>query len=390
MIFILICYLISGTCENRTEAIGCGPQEQFRACSDIQITEEDGSADSSPYDGADIEFIDDNAIEEADWDDSSATANEKDKHHMDEESVEKIVASYNVAIIVLSTLLTVGIVFGCIFLYYYKARGALSKFMDEHDIDMPSMPSLPGMPSLPSMPSWKFGKPSMPRLSGFRPKVSGLCKFDKISNISWPLSNINIGDKLPTFKSKSVLDKPPSNFSGASRHNITISAPVPIIPQGPNPPPRTKRLHKSRPGSPHSGGSVSEASSVSTPQPRLATIQPRAHPRPPAPPQKPFEISSPTDVSINGVSLRKLSPMSMTAAAGPRPTSSGVICAARPVFAMSDIPDSSIETTASIPPPLPPTCPPPLPSNPPPLLSCPPPDSLQEELDNLQNNCTDA
>jgi len=26
-----------GTCENGTEAVGCGPQEQFRACADIEI-----------------------------------------------------------------------------------------------------------------------------------------------------------------------------------------------------------------------------------------------------------------------------------------------------------------------------------------------------------------
>merc|ERR1712130_26723 len=26
-----------GTCENGTQAVGCGPQEQFRACADIEI-----------------------------------------------------------------------------------------------------------------------------------------------------------------------------------------------------------------------------------------------------------------------------------------------------------------------------------------------------------------
>ena len=40
--------LILGTCPNGTEAVGCGPQEEFRACADITITEADGTADESP------------------------------------------------------------------------------------------------------------------------------------------------------------------------------------------------------------------------------------------------------------------------------------------------------------------------------------------------------
>ncbi|KAK4323853.1 hypothetical protein Pmani_005492 [Petrolisthes manimaculis] len=37
-----------GKCENGTGMVGCGPQEQFRSCADITITEEDGSADDTP------------------------------------------------------------------------------------------------------------------------------------------------------------------------------------------------------------------------------------------------------------------------------------------------------------------------------------------------------
>jgi hypothetical protein len=37
-----------GTCSNGTEAVGCGPQEEFRACADITITEPDGTADETP------------------------------------------------------------------------------------------------------------------------------------------------------------------------------------------------------------------------------------------------------------------------------------------------------------------------------------------------------
>ena len=35
-------------CGNGTGSLGCGPQEEFRSCADITITEEDGSADDTP------------------------------------------------------------------------------------------------------------------------------------------------------------------------------------------------------------------------------------------------------------------------------------------------------------------------------------------------------
>ena len=37
-----------GECKNGTGAVGCGPQEEFRACSDVAITNPDGSADDTP------------------------------------------------------------------------------------------------------------------------------------------------------------------------------------------------------------------------------------------------------------------------------------------------------------------------------------------------------
>lgn len=38
-----------GKCSNGTEAVGCGPQEEFRACADIQISDGKGEADDTPY-----------------------------------------------------------------------------------------------------------------------------------------------------------------------------------------------------------------------------------------------------------------------------------------------------------------------------------------------------
>ncbi|XP_050719782.1 uncharacterized protein LOC127000290 isoform X2 [Eriocheir sinensis] len=52
-----------GHCENGTSGVGCGPQEEFRSCADITITEEDGSADDTPsfvpdYDEEDYNEVD--------------------------------------------------------------------------------------------------------------------------------------------------------------------------------------------------------------------------------------------------------------------------------------------------------------------------------------------
>ena len=43
-----ICKYFVGECKNGTGAVGCGPQEEFRACSDVAITNPDGSADNTP------------------------------------------------------------------------------------------------------------------------------------------------------------------------------------------------------------------------------------------------------------------------------------------------------------------------------------------------------
>ena len=40
-------FIFAGRCKNGTEAVGCGPQEEFRACADVTITQPDGSADNT-------------------------------------------------------------------------------------------------------------------------------------------------------------------------------------------------------------------------------------------------------------------------------------------------------------------------------------------------------
>ena len=44
-----------GTCANGTEGIGCGAQEEFRACADVRVVDEAGEFDETRYDWADGE-----------------------------------------------------------------------------------------------------------------------------------------------------------------------------------------------------------------------------------------------------------------------------------------------------------------------------------------------
>ncbi|XP_037093179.1 uncharacterized protein LOC119112980 [Pollicipes pollicipes] len=45
-----------GTCANGTEGIGCGPQEEFRACADVSVIDENGVFDETRYDWAESEL----------------------------------------------------------------------------------------------------------------------------------------------------------------------------------------------------------------------------------------------------------------------------------------------------------------------------------------------
>jgi len=333
-----------GTCKNGTGKVGCGPQEEFRACSDVTITEEDGSASGDPNNDIDIvkENVENeiNEIENAiGWDHS----------HGDEIIDQR--SSEGIVIIVLASLLTAVLMFGAIFLYFYKVKVFVKTFLKERDISFPSLPKV-------TIPKLKALKPS---------RVKSFCKLDKFGKVNWPLSNISLSGKLPSFMN-------------------TTSTVLPVTPplgSPPIPPPRTKR-NKSRCTSP-----------ASQMGPRLATIVPRPHPRVPAPPPTSYpsrpsvpilEISAPTEVTINGVTVSNNSPMGKTAS-GPTPSSRGVICgdipttsalmfSAQPAMVIADMADSSMEQSFN-----PEDIPPPLPS-------CPPPESITNIM--LDESTTDA
>jgi hypothetical protein len=342
--------------------VGCGPQEEFRACADVAITELDGTADSRPADADVISTFspptrDPSAGE--DWNTNNTAEGNPAR----------------VVLIIFAALITTGLLFLAVFLYYYKARAPLRAFIKDRNIE------------------WRPSSLGLPRTTFFSKSSSSKSSShnwtrrmqESLGRINWPLSG---GAKL------SSMAPPPTLFNN---NNNQRSSPLMVTPAavvkpsplgvnrpaaphvGPVPPPRARRRSTSRSSSP----GAAAASRPPSAQPRLATIQPR---RPPAPPpaippplSRPLEISAPTQVTINGVSvngggLSRPSPMAQTAPSGPRPTSSGIICAARPARILADIPDSSLEV--SLPPP--------------PLPSCPPPDSLSLDDVNLNNNSTDA
>ena len=332
--------------------MGCGAQEEFRACSDVSVRDESGRADSSPSvdrDKQEVEEVWDNSV---DWEEEDIYPGDRLYEYTDITMVTTSSGDNGerVAVIVLSSLLTAVLLFGAVFLYYYKVRDMFS------DLDV--SPSLPSLPSLPSIPQkFKLKLPNMDSIP-----VPNLCDLDKLSSPKWPLSNVSLSYKLPYFSSAKVRVRP------------EISAPLPIAP------PRTRR-GRSRATSPEAVTQV-DLDPGSGGQRR--------------PVSGPLEISGPTEVTINGVTVGSSSGsvMGNTADHGPQPSSRGVICqapvpsarmssgpmmrvggpvtspgvrlgapvtgdrsvwAAQPALVNADQPDSSL---GSVPPPLP-ECPPP-------------------------------
>ena len=91
--------------------MGCGPQEEFRACSDVTITTSDGSADNTINTLIDPEIYvpeDDVRYNEVDFDE---TMENYDKQLRDEVQVESVV------IIVLCSLLVTVLFFGTYYVF---------------------------------------------------------------------------------------------------------------------------------------------------------------------------------------------------------------------------------------------------------------------------------
>lgn len=108
-----------GTCENGTEMVGCGPQEEFRACSDVSI--EDGRGDS------DEETINnvvphDNDDDEETPDDGGAQTNKVYKERSEDWWLFTLA-------IAMCTLLLVLTIYALLYFYYYHAGAAIKRWL---------------------------------------------------------------------------------------------------------------------------------------------------------------------------------------------------------------------------------------------------------------------
>lgn len=107
--------------------VGCGPQEEFRSCADITITEEDGSADDTPSFIPDYEDY----YNEVDVDTSKDTKPKNEDSH-----VGHIVA------LTFSFLLIIIVIVGLV-MYFYWAKDAFKGLMKHKSAWSKSAPEPP-------------------------------------------------------------------------------------------------------------------------------------------------------------------------------------------------------------------------------------------------------
>lgn len=107
-----------GMCANGTGLVGCGPQEEFRACADVAIVDSAGEADETPYIPNEIE-------KEVSKDLESGKKPEEDHSEL----------WFLLVIIVITTLLLVLATFSFIYFYFYK-REAVKEWWEQKHLPM--------------------------------------------------------------------------------------------------------------------------------------------------------------------------------------------------------------------------------------------------------------
>lgn len=272
--------------------------------------------------------------------------NAKDDQDQYEEDLYNAIKIESVVIIVLCSLLASAAFLGFVFFYYTRGKNYWEKFVSDKDWDLPSLPSIKGMPKKPKMPT-----------------------------INWPLSNTQV-KKLPQFLKKKS-SKPQSDSDSNTKKVTVVSSPISVVSstnEAATGPVTAKPLPKAPPrAKKNPPPAIPTASNNNTNTNRLATISSRPHPpRPSAPPpvapgsqQAVLEISHPTSVTINGVSVTESNEVTVGTDSVDNITANGFIVPARPAMADEDMPDS-METSSQQPNETSLQLPPPLPEGPPP------------------------
>ena len=166
-LFIQCLLVFPGTCKNGTGAVGCGPQEEFRACADVTITEDDGTADDTENKLEDPEvFVPEVTPDDEDYNEVDF---HEDEAEWDQNVLEDEVRFESIIIVVLASILFTVLFFGGLFFYYTRGKSYLQKYVK--DKDWPDMPAMPKMPK----------------------------------GVKWPLSDVKV-NALPTFMNKAKAD----------------------------------------------------------------------------------------------------------------------------------------------------------------------------------------
>lgn len=122
-----------GMCPNGTGAVGCGPQEEFRSCADISITDTAGSADGTPYEETTTQKEKETTPKEKETDkEKETTTPSVDENEIPDETIEKFhpeaahakTSDYIIFLVSIigCTFLAIVLLFVLLYFYYYHAN----------------------------------------------------------------------------------------------------------------------------------------------------------------------------------------------------------------------------------------------------------------------------
>lgn len=120
-----------GMCPNGTGAVGCGPQEEFRACADVSITDLAGGADETPFYNpttkTETPETEKETTKQKEETTPSVDENEIPDEPVDKSHAESTQAKSGESVLVMVfimgvTLLVVVILFALLYVYYYHAN----------------------------------------------------------------------------------------------------------------------------------------------------------------------------------------------------------------------------------------------------------------------------
>lgn len=119
-----------GVCENGTGAVGCGPQEEFRACADVEIVDSSGIADETPFYN-EIPTHDENK----NTDETAST---------EQTPVPEPATTWWLATVTaICALLSVAVTLALVYLYYYHAGDAVKRWLGGERFQKPTQRPIP-------------------------------------------------------------------------------------------------------------------------------------------------------------------------------------------------------------------------------------------------------